>query len=128
MFEEVKFDIKPIGFVESDYQIGSQKKTQAILHIFDQYKEGLYRLNEFKLIMVVFYFHKFSDYSLIVKPPHNNPDNSLYGVFATHSPKRPNHIGVSIVPILEVGENFIRIDNCDMISNTPILDIKAQRH
>jgi tRNA (Thr-GGU) A37 N-methylase len=29
--------------------------------------------------------------------------------------------------LLEVGENYIKIDNCDMVSNTPVLDIKAKR-
>lgn len=127
MFEDLVLDIKPIGWVESTFQIGQREKTQGIIHIFDQYKEGLYKLNEFKFMMVLFYFHKLREFSLVAVPPHNNPNKTQYGVFATHSPKRPNHIGVSIVPILEVGENFIKIDNCDMINDTPILDIKAQR-
>jgi|YelNatPaOPRAMG01_1025707.scaffolds.fasta_scaffold00773_38 tRNA-Thr(GGU) m(6)t(6)A37 methyltransferase TsaA len=126
MFEDLVINVKPIGWVESDFEIGQRQKTKGIIHIFDEYKEGLFRLNEFKFIMVVFYFHKFSNFSLIATPPHNNPNKTQYGVFATHSPKRPNHIGVSIVPILEVGENYIKIDNCDMVSTTPVLDIKAQ--
>ncbi|MGE4547073.1 MAG: tRNA (N6-threonylcarbamoyladenosine(37)-N6)-methyltransferase TrmO [Desulfurella sp.] len=126
MFEDLIINIKPIGWVESDFEIGQRQKTTGIIHIFGEYKEGLFRLNEFKYIMVVFYFHKFSDFSLIATPPHNNPNKAKFGVFATHSPKRPNHIGVSSVPILEVGENYIKIDNCDMIPGTPVLDIKAQ--
>ncbi|WP_291491980.1 tRNA (N6-threonylcarbamoyladenosine(37)-N6)-methyltransferase TrmO [Desulfurella sp.] len=128
MFEDLVIQIKPIGWVESDFKIGQKEKTKAILHIFDEYAQGLFRLDEFKYIMVIFYFHKFNDFNLIATPPHNNPDKAQYGVFATHSPKRPNHIGVSTVPILEVGQNYIKINNCDMIYGTPILDIKAQRN
>ncbi|OSS42123.1 hypothetical protein DESAMIL20_1676 [Desulfurella amilsii] len=126
MFEDLVIKIEPIGWVESNFEIGQKQKTTGIIHIFDEYKQGLFRLNEFKSIMVLFYFHKFNDFSLIATPPHNNPNKAQYGVFATHSPKRPNHIGVSNVAILEVGEDFIKIDNCDMIPGTPILDIKAQ--
>jgi tRNA (Thr-GGU) A37 N-methylase len=78
-------------------------------------------------ICEIFYFHKFKDFSLFATPPHNNPNKIRYGVFATHSPKRPNHIGVSNVSLMEAGENFIRINGCDMVSGTPVLDIKAQR-
>ena len=127
MFDDLVFDIRPIGWVESNFQIGQKEKSQGIIHIFDEYKDGLYRIEESKDIMVIFYFHKFKDFSLFATPPHNNPNKIRYGVFATHSPKRPNHIGVSNVPIIEVSDSFIKIDNCDMISGTPFLDIKARR-
>ncbi len=127
MFEDLVIELKPIGWVESSFQIGQKEKTKATLHIFEQYTQGLFRLDEFKYIMVVFYFHKFNDFNLILVPPHNNPNKTQYGVFATHSPRRPNHIGVSVVPVLEIGQNYIEVDNCDMIDGTPILDIKAQK-
>ncbi|MGC8502495.1 MAG: hypothetical protein ACP5M2_05585, partial [Desulfurella sp.] len=70
MFEDLVIQIKPIGWVESDFQIGQKEKTKAILHIFDEYAQGLFRLDEFKYIMVIFYFHKFNDFNLIATPPH----------------------------------------------------------
>jgi tRNA (Thr-GGU) A37 N-methylase len=46
------------------------------------------------------------------------------GVFATRSPARPNHIGLSAVRLLSVDENRLLIADVDMLDGTPLLDIK----
>lgn len=46
------------------------------------------------------------------------------GVFATRSPHRPNPIGISCVPLIEIkGRNLI-VGDTDLVDGTPILDIK----
>ena len=51
-------------------------------------------------------------------------DNEPRGVFATRSPLRPNHIGLSIVELMEINQNIITVANIDVLDNTPLLDIK----
>jgi tRNA (adenine37-N6)-methyltransferase len=45
-------------------------------------------------------------------------------VFATRSPLRPNHIGISIVELKGVDGNRVVVDGVDVLDGTPLLDIK----
>ena len=63
-----------------------------------------------------------------VRPPRLG-GNERIGVFATRSPFRPNHLGLSCVRILEVvteGKEapLIRVEGADLADGTPIYDIK----
>jgi len=51
-------------------------------------------------------------------------DTSERGVFATRSPARPNHVGMSAVRLLSVEQNRLLIADVDMLDGTPLLDIK----
>jgi tRNA (Thr-GGU) A37 N-methylase len=58
-----------------------------------------------------------------IKPPIRE---EKVGVFSTHSPFRPNPIGLSTLEVLEVDRNVIRVKGLDMQDKTPILDIKPE--
>lgn len=47
-----------------------------------------------------------------------------YGLLATRSQLRPNHLGVSAVPLLGVEGTVVRVRGLDAIDGTPVLDIK----
>ncbi len=47
-----------------------------------------------------------------------------YGIFATRSQLRPNHLGVSVVPRFALQGATLRVRGLDAIDGTPILDIK----
>jgi tRNA-Thr(GGU) m(6)t(6)A37 methyltransferase TsaA len=51
-------------------------------------------------------------------------DRVLRGVFATRSPLRPNHIGLSLVELVSIEGARLKIRNLDILDNTPLLDIK----
>jgi tRNA-Thr(GGU) m(6)t(6)A37 methyltransferase TsaA len=51
-------------------------------------------------------------------------DTQEHGIFATRSPARPNHIGLSSVRLLSVDQNRLLISDVDMLDGTPLLDIK----
>jgi tRNA-Thr(GGU) m(6)t(6)A37 methyltransferase TsaA len=46
------------------------------------------------------------------------------GVFATRAPARPNPIGISVVRLVRLEGNILRIKGVDMVDGTPLLDIK----
>ena len=46
------------------------------------------------------------------------------GIFATRSQLRPNHLGVSAVPLLGRDGATLRVRGLDAIDGTPVLDIK----
>lgn len=103
--------IQPIG----------AKGVQGIIKIHPKYQQGLMDLDGFSHIMLIYEFHKITDYSLVVKP---FMDQQEHGIFATRSPKRPSKIGISVVRLIQIKENIIHFDGADMLDGTPLLDIK----
>lgn len=91
------------------------------LTVEEQYIEGLADLEGFSHIYLLYLFHKAQRTHLTVTP---FMDKSDRGVFATRSPLRPNHIGLSIVELLGVDKNIVTIRGIDILDNTPLLDIK----
>ena len=51
-------------------------------------------------------------------------EDKLHGIFAIRSPHRPNHLGVSVVRLLERRGNLLKIGEIDVFDGTPLLDIK----
>ncbi len=69
-----------------------------------------------------------SKYSLTVRPPRLG-GNTRMGVFATRSPFRPNHLGLSSVKLERIEKHpnlgpILHVSGADMIDQTPIFDIK----
>ena len=46
-------------------------------------------------------------------------NESLFGVFATRAPRRPNSLGLSVVKLLGVEGWILHIENVDILDNTP---------
>ncbi len=49
---------------------------------------------------------------------------NTYGILATRSQLRPNHLGVSVVELLSREGCALRVRGLDAIDGTPVLDIK----
>ncbi len=120
--------LKPIGYVRTkENEIPRQwtvSEVEGELVINPEYQEGLKDIKPGEEIVVIFYFHQapaFTSKYLIQKPPHLNEEK---GVFSTCSPIRPNPIGLSVLKVLEVKENVIKVKRLDMFNGTPILDLK----
>jgi tRNA-Thr(GGU) m(6)t(6)A37 methyltransferase TsaA len=119
----------PIGIIHSHFkeqqgtpiQPKGGKGVEGTVEVFPEYSEGLKDLEGFSHIMLVFHFHLSKGYSLQLKP---YLDDKEHGVFATHAPKRPNPIGISIVRLDRVEGNVLHIRDLDIIDGTPLLDIK----
>jgi len=56
--------------------------------------------------------------------PRGDRKNPLRGVFATHSPVRPNLAAMSQCKIISVKDNVIEIESVDAFPDTPVLDRK----
>ncbi|MBI4763280.1 MAG: tRNA (N6-threonylcarbamoyladenosine(37)-N6)-methyltransferase TrmO [Deltaproteobacteria bacterium] len=121
-------ELKPIGYVSTEakeiprtWQVSN---AEGLLIIDEKYHQGLSDIKTGDRLYVIFQFHKspeFSDQFMRIKPPVSDKKK---GVFSTHSPIRPNPIGLSILEVLGINANKIRIKGLDMMDGTPILDIK----
>jgi tRNA (adenine37-N6)-methyltransferase len=120
-----KIEMFPIGYVENDYfepiynEEIYRKGSKIVLE--KDLEEGLYRIEDFEKLYILFYFSKAKGYELI---QHRRYDGKLSGVFASRSPRRPNGIGLTIVELLRVEGNVIYVKGLDAINGTPVLDIK----
>jgi tRNA-Thr(GGU) m(6)t(6)A37 methyltransferase TsaA len=119
---------EPIGRIHTPYHLGddvphqaAETKTEGIIEIYPEYADGLKDLRNYKHIIVLFLFDKIRGYDLNVLTPHSEERK---GLFATRAPRRPNPIGLSVVEVLEIAGNTIRIRGVDMLDETPLLDIK----
>ena len=56
--------------------------------------------------------------------PLDDPQNPLQGILATRSQIRFNPILVTVVPLLEVRGNVLRVRGLDALDGTPVLDVK----
>lgn len=125
----MKFEVKPLGFVISEDKESSKKDMQkpggnnreVCIEILDEYKAALDDVDGFEYVYILFIFHKNNKEKLKTKPLFIDEEK---GIFATRSPSRPNHIGLSTVKVLRREDNKLFITNADMIHGTPIIDIK----
>jgi tRNA (adenine37-N6)-methyltransferase len=122
--------LKPIGIVFSPYKepvnVPIQPKyadgSKAYIKIFNDYLEGIKDLDLFSHIIILFHLNKATDKLKLKVVPFL--DDVERGVFATRAPRRPNHIGLSVVKIERIENKIIYIDNCDILDQTPVVDIK----
>ena len=91
------------------------------LEILPQYAEALADLDGFSHIYLIYHFHRARRTALQVVP---FLDTVQRGVLATRSPLRPNHLGLSIVRLLEVRGTEVRVQGIDVLDGTPLIDIK----
>ena len=97
------------------------KEIIGTIEVNSEFIEGLADLDGFSHIYLLYEFHMAKKTALKVTP---FMDTSKRGVFATRSPLRPNHIGLSLVRLKKIEENIITVQGIDVLDGTPLLDLK----
>ena len=127
--ETFSIKFKPIGIIhtpytnKAPYQPVNEDEGDFRIIVDPQYSKGLYKLERFRYIYVIYYLHKVrKELSMIVSPSWAN--GVKVGLFASRSPVRPNPIGISVVRIKEIKNNEIVTSGLDVLDGTPLLDIK----
>lgn len=85
-------------------------------------------LDGFSHLWLTFVFHACVEqgWKPRVRPPRLG-GNTKVGVFASRSPFRPNHLGLSVVELLAIDTSAgvsLRLRGVDLLDGTPVLDIK----
>jgi len=122
-------DMTPIGIIHTPFsdpvgmpiQPAGATDTSGTIEIFEEYQDGLKDLDAFSHIILLYVFHRSTGYKLQVVP---FMDTTPHGLFATRAPKRPNPIGLSVVPLDRIQDNTLHIKHVDILDGTPLLDIK----
>ena len=102
---------EPIGVIHTPYvekaphQPVEEKAGEFKIELYPKYVEGLYRLEDFKYIYVIYHLDKIGRKpSMLVKPPWAG--GVEVGLFASRSPVRINGIGLSVVRLEKIEENI----------------------
>jgi len=116
-----EYKILPIGFIQKE-------KKKVWIEIDEKYTDALLGLDGFSHINTFYWFHQndtMENRKVLQVHPRRDRKNPLTGVFATHSPRRPNLIACSLCKILSIQENTIFIDDIDALAGSPVIDIKC---
>jgi tRNA-Thr(GGU) m(6)t(6)A37 methyltransferase TsaA len=123
---------EPIGIIRTEMQVKfdaprQPDSTQTQHHIIElfpghRYEDALRDLAGFERIWLIWWFDRNPNWRPMVRTPRG--DTHRRGVFATRSPHRPNPIGMTNVPLIEVRGRELVVGPTDLLDRTPILDIK----
>jgi tRNA-Thr(GGU) m(6)t(6)A37 methyltransferase TsaA len=116
-----EFKVYPIGYVRK-----AEGRTTIVLD--KKYQPGLLRFEKLSEVWVLWWFDRNDTpekRSVLQVHPRGDPNNPLTGVFATHSPVRPNLIAMTRCKIISVKDNVIEIESIDAFPDTPVLDLKS---
>jgi tRNA-Thr(GGU) m(6)t(6)A37 methyltransferase TsaA len=115
------FSIIPIGVIR-------KTDDRTWIEIDELYKDALLGLEGFSHIHVMYWFHENDTPELrntLQVHPRKNSANPLTGVFATHSPLRPNLIALTLCRILSIQGRTITVEGLDAKDGSPLIDIKC---
>jgi len=121
--------MKPIGKIHTPFdaledmpiQPKGASEVVGTIELEEQYAEGLSDLDGFSHTYLLYEFHMAQRTALTVTP---FMDTTPRGVFALHSPRRPNPVGVTVVDLVAIEGNVLRVRGLDAINGTPVLDLK----
>jgi tRNA-Thr(GGU) m(6)t(6)A37 methyltransferase TsaA len=123
-------EVKAIGKVESlltDLESAPRQADEgapgAWLVFEPEMLEGLRSVLPGDEVIVVTWLHRARRDVLSVYP-RGETSRAQEGVFSTHSPERPNPIGLHRVEITAIDGRRMRVRNLEAIDGTPIIDIK----
>ena len=115
-----KYTVYPIGWVRK-----SEGRTTIVIE--KKFQPAMLGLEKCSEVWVLYWFDRNDTpekRSILKVHPGGNKNNPIRGVFATHSPVRPNLIAMTRCKILSVKENVIEIEGIDAFADTPVLDLK----
>ena len=132
MTETNEIKLEPIGYVKrktKEENVRDRSLTVQVV-INPRYLEALDGVEDYSHLFIIFYMHKIpkKQEPILKVHPRGRADIPLQGIFATHTPQRPNPMGVTIVQLIERKENILVVKGLDAYDNTPVLDIKPYNH
>jgi tRNA-Thr(GGU) m(6)t(6)A37 methyltransferase TsaA len=125
--EPVSF--QPIAVVRNNVRqprMDGWEQVRSDLIVREDLQDALDGIEGYSHVIVIFHIDRVPEGERTTGRihPRGDPQYPLQGVLATRSQRRPNPIGVSVVPLLRRRHNILRVRGLDAIDGTPVLDIK----
>ena len=118
--------VHPIGFVRNEVakpRPRGWEKVESRIELLAEHRAKVEGIEAFSHVIVVFYMDVAADAP--EKPEELTLEGgNRYGILATRSQLRPNHLGVSAVALLGREGGVLRVKGLDAIDGTAVLDVK----
>ena len=116
--------LEPIGYVHNNCTTSQApefiKQEISEIEILPAYAEGLSGIEQSEFLDLIFSFHQEKRTELLTRIR----SGETKGIFASRSPKRPNHLGVTTVKLIKRENNKLYVVGADALNSSPVLDIK----
>jgi dUTP pyrophosphatase len=114
--------LRPVGHV----RIGESGGVSEI-EVEDEFTGGLEGVEDLEQLWVLYWMHELGpeDRQTLIAHPMGDQSRPKRGVFALHSPMRPNPIGMTRVKLLARHGNRLVVEALDAREGSPVLDIKS---
>lgn len=111
--------LRPIGKV-----IGAEPKE---IEVAPEFVDGLEGVEEKEYLWVLYWMNQLAEAERRRLQVHPKGDKTQpqRGVFALHSPMRPNPIGMTRVKLVRRCGNRLLVEGLDALEGSPVLDIKS---
>src|SRR3989344_1631928 len=118
--------VKPLGRAKNSVNkptLPDWKDVVTEILIDKNYSKGLDGIEDYSHVIIVYWMDKEAECHL-KHHPQGRKDVPFIGIFACRCPQRPNRIAISTVELVGRKGNSIIVKGLDIVSGTPILDIK----
>lgn len=100
----------------------------SVIEILPKYCPGLDQVDSYKEIFVLYWFHQRDNdkhRNVLKVIPRRHGETEERGVFASHSPSRPNPIGLTRVELLSIDGCRLTVKGLDAFEGSPVVDLKT---
>lgn len=115
---------EPIGYVHNACTESQApeliKQETSRIEILPAFSDGLEGIEQCEYLDLVFSFHQEKRTELTGRIR----TGETKGIFASRSPRRPNHIGITTVKLLQREGNTLHVAGADALDGSPVIDIK----
>ncbi|OGE29619.1 tRNA (N6-threonylcarbamoyladenosine(37)-N6)-methyltransferase TrmO [Candidatus Daviesbacteria bacterium RIFCSPHIGHO2_01_FULL_40_11] len=118
--------IKPLGKARNQIlkpMLPGWKNVVTEIVIDKKYAKGLDGIEDYSHVIIVYWMDKEKECHL-KHHPQGREEIPYVGIFACRCPQRPNRIAISTVELIGRKGNVVKVKGLDIVSGTPILDIK----
>ena len=107
-------------------RMGGWQDVRSDIIVRQDLEPSLDGIDSYSHLIVLFYMQQVPEQEKERTHVHPRGDTRypLQGVLATRSPRRPNPIGMAVVPLLRRRRNILRVKGLDALDGTPVLDLK----
>ncbi len=119
--------IEPVAWVVGDPEDEDGTPQNQVIEVLPEYGRGLLRIEDCDHLWVLFWMSELrpEQRNTLQVHPRGNRDNPLTGVFAVHSPMRPNPIGMTKVRLVKRDGLRLTVEGLDAFDGSPVIDIKS---
>jgi tRNA-Thr(GGU) m(6)t(6)A37 methyltransferase TsaA len=99
----------------------------SVIEIDSHFCPGLDKLDSYSEAFILYWFHQRDDVKhrkVLKVVPRRHGETEERGVFASHSPSRPNPIGLTRVELVSIDGCRLTVKGLDAFEDSPIVDIK----